>query len=58
MSQFKSKRFVAFVVSVILFVALLFLTEYGPLEIATSISIISGIYIGAETIKKSEKENI
>lgn len=56
--QFRSKRFLAFVVSVILFVALLFLTDYTPLEIASSISIITGIYIGAETIKKSSSENI
>lgn len=58
MNQFKSKRFVAFAVSVVLYVALIFLTEFAPLEIASSISIITGIYIGAETIKKSGIENI
>jgi uncharacterized membrane-anchored protein len=58
MKQFQSKRFLAFVVSVVLFVVLVFLTSFAPLEIASSISIITGIYIGAETIKKSGSEII
>ena len=55
---FTSKRFIAFVISVILFVGILFFTQYTPIESATAISIIAGIYIGAETLRNSTNENI
>ena len=53
MKLFKSKRFIAFAVSVVLYVGMIFLTNFGPMEIAGSISTIVGVYIGAETIKPS-----
>lgn len=52
--MYKSKRFVAFVTSVALFILFVFLTDYPPLEIATSISIISGIYITNQSLRSSK----
>jgi hypothetical protein len=52
----QSKRFVAFVISIILFVSLIFLTEKPPMDIAGSIGIICGIYIGGDTLRKSDIE--
>lgn len=54
--MFRSKRFVAFAVAVVLYVAMVLLTSYPPMEVATSISIITGIYIGAETFRTSGSE--
>lgn len=50
----KSKRFVAFVVAVVMFVGLLLLTKYSPMELAGSISMICGIYIAGESVRSSE----
>ena len=51
---FASKRFIAFGVSSILFVILLFTTNYTPIEIAGGLAMIAGIYIGAESYRKSD----
>ena len=51
--MYRSKRFIAFVVGLVLFVGLIFLTQYSPFELAGSISIITGIYITNETLRKS-----
>ena len=48
-----SKRFIAFLVAVGMFVSMIFLTKYPPLELAGAISIICGIYIAGETIRGS-----
>jgi hypothetical protein len=52
--MFKSKRFIAFMIGLILFTGLLLLTNYPPIELATSVTMLTGIYIGADTIRKSE----
>ena len=52
----KSKRFVAFIVGVILFVGLTLLTDKPPLELAEAIGILTGIYITGDTIRKSNNE--
>jgi hypothetical protein len=49
----KSKRFLAMCIAVILFTTMVYTTEYTPLEIATSISIVLGLYLGAETVRRS-----
>ncbi len=49
--MFKSSRFIAFCVGVILFTSMVFLTPYSPLEIASAISIIAGIYIVPKTVR-------
>ena len=53
--MFKSKRFIAFVVSIVLFIALLFLTDNSPMELAGALGVISTIYIGSQTLRKSSK---
>lgn len=55
--MFNSKRFIAFVIAVILFVLLLLITKYSPMELAGAISLISGIYIGADTLRKTDTTN-
>lgn len=49
----KSKRFITFCISIILFTLLVFVTTYQPLELSGAITMIAGIYIGAETLNKS-----
>jgi hypothetical protein len=51
--MFTSKRFIAFVVGVLMFTTMIFLTKYPPMELAGAISVICGIYIGAETFRSS-----
>ena len=51
-----SKRFVAYTASIIIFIALTILTQKPPLEIAGSLSMLSGIYIAGETFRKSDTD--
>lgn len=53
-----SKRFIAFVISVVLFTAMVFLTKYPPMECAGAISIIAGIYLGVETYRSSNSSDL
>jgi len=53
MKQYRSKRFLAFVVSIVLFASMVFFTSYTPIEIATGITMICAIYIGAESYRES-----
>jgi hypothetical protein len=55
--MFKSKRFVAFVVSISLFTIMIFTTKYTPMEIAGALSIIDAVYIGAQTVRGSTPED-
>jgi hypothetical protein len=52
----KSKRFIAFAVGVSLFLLMTYTTKYHPMELAGAISVICGIYIGAETFRKSDSQ--
>jgi hypothetical protein len=56
--MFKSKRFVAFGISVVLFLILCLTTTYSPLELAGGVSVIAGIYISAESIRKSTTKEL
>jgi len=49
----KSKRFVAFIVAIVLFLLLAFLTDYNLMEIAGSIAIIAAIYTAGESFRAS-----
>ena len=53
-NMFKSKRFIAFAVGVVMFTTKVFLTKYPPIELARAISVICGLYIGAETFRRSD----
>ena len=55
--MYKSKRFVAFAVSIVIFTLLLLFTNNTPFDLSTSLVLLTGIYIGAETYKKSENKN-
>lgn len=55
-NMFHSKRFIAFAVAVILFILMVYTTHYAPLELASSISIITGIYIAGQTFRGSTTE--
>lgn len=52
-----SKRFVAFVVGIIIFVVGIYTTSYTPIQLAESIGIMCGIYIGGDTIRKSDTKD-
>ena len=52
--MFKSKRFIAFAVGVVMFTTKVFLTKYPPIELTGAISVIYGIYIGAEKNRRSD----
>ena len=51
--HFASKRFIAVCGAVALFTIMLYTTKYGPIELATGITMILGSYLTAETIKPS-----
>jgi hypothetical protein len=53
-SEVSSKRFVAYIISIILFIILTIFTSKPPLELAGSLSMLSAIYITGETVRKSE----
>lgn len=53
MTSLRSKRFQAFVISIVLFVIMVYTTDYGPTEIAGALTLISGVYIGAQSIRGS-----
>ena len=53
----KSKRFVAFITAVIMFISMVFLTEYAPMELAGAITMIVGVYLGAQSYRSSHKNN-
>ena len=52
-----SKRFKAFLIGIALFLLLVYTTDYGITEIATSITLITAVYIGGETIRKSVNQD-
>jgi uncharacterized membrane protein HdeD (DUF308 family) len=53
-AMFKSKRFLAYCVGVVGFVLMMAFTEHTPIESATAITIITGIYIVSESARKSD----
>ena len=50
-----SKRFIAFFLSLIIFVILLLSTTYSPVEIATGLTLLCAVYIGGQTIRASNQ---
>lgn len=54
--MFKSKRFIAFIIAVLLFILMMLCTSYEPIESATAITMITGIYIGAQSLRGSQKQ--
>ena len=52
----KSKRFIAYIISLTLFVIILVTTSFNPIEVATGLTMLTGIYIGAESFKPSPKK--
>jgi hypothetical protein len=54
LSAIQSKRFVAFCIGVVLFVSLTLITDKTPIELATAVGILTTIYIGGDTIRKSD----
>ena len=55
--MFRSKRFVAFIIAIALFLLLIYTTEYGLMEISGSISILVSIYITNQSLRSSKKDN-
>lgn len=53
----KSKRFVAFIVAVIMFISMIFFTDYAPMELAGAITMITGVYLGAQSYRGSHRDN-
>lgn len=56
MKKIISKRFVAWILSLLVFVILSFKTDHEIFQVASSISLLSGIYIVSDSIRKSEKD--
>ena len=55
MNKFRSKRFIAFCVGVALFILMIFTTDYAPIEVATGVTMITGIYIAGQSLRGSSK---
>jgi hypothetical protein len=50
---FRSSRFIAFILILIIFTIMVFTTHYTPIDIAGAISIIGGMYIIPRTLRGS-----
>ena len=50
----KSKRFIAFLISILVFIITILITKFSPVEVASAVSILSAIYIGADTFRPSK----
>jgi hypothetical protein len=51
--QLGSKRFVAACGATVCFIVMVYTTKYTPIDIATAITMIMGVYLGVETIRPS-----
>lgn len=51
--MFLSKRFIAFLLCLIVFLVLLLCKDIEPIALGTSLSFISGIYVAGESIRSS-----
>lgn len=56
-AAYKSKRFVAVIIAMALFTVMVYTTEYSPIEIATAITIIFGMYIAMQTARQSPPDS-
>lgn len=56
--MYNSKRFIAFIVATLIFLLITFTTDNSLMDIALAVSVITTIYIGADTIRKSDKDKI
>lgn len=53
--KLKSKRYTAYVIAISLFVLLTLTTSSSPLDIASGLTMLTGIYIAGESYKPSIK---
>ena len=51
----ESKRFIATMVAVAVYIITMYTTSYPPVELASSIVMILSVYLGAETLKPTNK---
>lgn len=49
-----SKRVLAFLLTLVIFVVLIHTTSFGPVELGTGLTLIGTAYILGETIRKSD----
>jgi len=54
--MFKSKRFIAYVAAMVIFILGILLTELPALELAGAITLLTGIYIVPQSIRGSKPE--
>ena len=57
MKEIKYKRLKVYLLSIIIWILLLLFTSHDPISIATSLMLLSGLYIVNETIRKSDGRN-
>ena len=50
---FLSKRFLAFLICIIIFLVVVLFTDKDVLAVATSLTMLSGIYVAGESIRSS-----
>ena len=53
----KSKRFLFTIIGLIVWMFMLYITEYQPVELSTGLLMIIGGYLIAETSRKSDKKD-
>ena len=51
--MFDSKRFIAFLIGIGVFIATILFTDYPPMELSGAISMLCSVYIGGETLRGS-----
>lgn len=52
---FYSKRFIAFFLSLVIFLILSLCTTLSPIEVATGLTMLCAVYIGGQSIRPSNK---
>ena len=56
--MFLSKRFIAFILCLIVFLVLLLTTDIEPISLGTALSMLSAIYVAGESLRSSVQKMV
>ena len=56
--MFLSKRFIAFILCLIVFLVLLLTTDIEPISLGTALSMLSAIYLAGESLRSSVQKMV
>jgi hypothetical protein len=56
-AAYKSKRFIIMLLAITTFIVTLYTTKYDPIELATAITMIFGMYIALQSMRPSPPDD-